>query len=314
MSKRVIVLAKGGLGNILFQLFAAFQYSFETQRAVSFKPVELRICVRDIFPNLRQCEINDLSNYPVLNCNTYHTDRLRETADIVVLDGLFQDYRIIDSRKEEFEREVGVNVLRQKAIAKLSSPQIAYRFESLNLFKKLCSSNDGSITVSLHIRRGDYEMLRCYHLLLTEYYYRNAVLNILSRLGKTKRRVKFLCFYENSSADASRQIIQRIQSAILPLGFKEEYHHFNELTEGEQIADYEEMLAMSYCDHHIIANSTFSWWGAYLDKSADKIVCYPDEFYGHQLYYLSFKGLEVDGWTKISSWDPDVRKCDCVCE
>jgi hypothetical protein len=64
--------------------------------------------------------------------------------------------------------------------------------------------------------------------------------------------------------------------------------------------DWEQMLLMSLCQHHIIANSTFSWWGAYFGVNKYKKVYYPSTWFGPALSYNNVKDLIPEqGWILI---------------
>ena len=64
--------------------------------------------------------------------------------------------------------------------------------------------------------------------------------------------------------------------------------------------DYEELILMSLCKHNIIANSTFSWWGAYFNTNPAKIVCYPSIWFGPDVTHNT-KDLCPESWTKIEA-------------
>jgi hypothetical protein len=63
--------------------------------------------------------------------------------------------------------------------------------------------------------------------------------------------------------------------------------------------DYEDLRLMINCKHHIIANSSFSWWGAWLSKNNNKIVIAPDNWFTKEgLEGRKNFNIIPDSWTK----------------
>ena len=113
-------------------------------------------------------------------------------------------------------------------------------------------------SVSLHIRRGDYvanAATHQYHGVCSLDYYRHAA----AQLAEQLRTPEFFVFTDDPAW--ARENLQ--------LDFPQH------LVSDGRWQDFEELTLMSRCRHHIIANSSFSWWGAWLNPRPDKIVCAP---------------------------------------
>ena len=313
--KMSIITARywGRTGNMLFQIAAAIYYSDKMGR-----PFLLSKCRE--FPNLDNHSpesigidsaefsdsLMDFSEEEIANGVPFPENRN------IKLTGFYQNWKMVEECRMQLFDVVGIRDIRNNVLPVIQSPE----FESRGLFLSTTS------TISLHIRRGDYEQLACYFLLLNEYYYKGALLNIANRMVGSNK-INVLCFYEKASSESAKKIIDSLVADKDLSTFPFEYYHFNDLL-PISLTDVEELAVISHCDHNIIANSTFSWWAAYIgnnrqqkdrDKSSNnskKIVCYPDEYFNHQLHYLSNAGLKVDGWTEIKAWNPDERKCECL--
>ena len=62
---------------------------------------------------------------------------------------------------------------------------------------------------------------------------------------------------------------------------------------------YTDLCLMSLCSDFIIANSSFSWWGAWLSKGVDKVVCAPSIWFGPNNAHLDTSDIIPDEWTIV---------------
>ena len=69
------------------------------------------------------------------------------------------------------------------------------------------------------------------------------------------------------------------------------------VTDNRLSKDYEDFRLMSLCKHQIIANSTFSWWAAWLNNNHDKMVMAPKKWFN--VSHNNIKDLYPDSWTVI---------------
>lgn len=117
------------------------------------------------------------------------------------------------------------------------------------------------VSVSLHVRRGDYLDPKISHLytgICNERYYSHAI----KRMKSLHTNVTFFVFSDD---------IEWVREH-LPLDNAQFVSH------NRDMDSWQDMLLMSQCDHNIIANSSFSWWGAWLNHNTNKTVIAPAKF------------------------------------
>lgn len=138
--------------------------------------------------------------------------------------------------------------------------------------------------VSIHIRRGDYEKLSQNYGLLSESYYRRAI----EKIAALSINGRFVIFSDD--IDKAREVLSDLVS-------EETYW----IDPPGNVSPAESLILMSYASANIIANSTFSWWGAALNTKKSAVVA-PSKWFRNMddpqdLYPLDWHLIE-------SSWEP----------
>ena len=141
-----------------------------------------------------------------------------------------------------------------------------------------CKANDifpnvATETVSIHLRRGDYVNLQQYHPVCSPEYYMSAFSYFQDE------DYNFLVFSDD--IEYCKQLFGEAENLT--------YIYTNN--------DFVDLCLMSMCDHNIIANSSFSWWGAWLNKNRNKKVIAPRKWFGSAYDGINdTKDLYCENW------------------
>lgn len=192
---------------------------------------------------------------------TVHFDQsiLKKTGD-VFLDGYFQSEKYFDHIAEDIRKEFKLKSLSNDA----------------KLLHKTIQATVSS--VSVHIRGGDYLNHPHFAGICTKNYYKRA----LTKIKECFPDATFFVFTNDPAW--TKQTLPELDNPI----YVQDY----------DLTDQEELILMSNCDHNIIANSSYSWWAAWLNDNTNKHVLVP-EIWAHGEQAVRFKDTVPDSWHKI---------------
>ena len=278
---------QGGLGNQLFQIFTTISYAIENSKPFFFlnnyqlgngsNGSTIRYTYWNTFLSVLHPFLRNINEIPQLTYITendfkYQVLPNNSTSTCTLLVGYFQSPKYFNNYKDTIYKLLKIDL--KKTIIK----------------NKILIDFNETTYISAHFRFGDYKKYPNIYTLLTETYYKNALNYILKdELKEIKNDIKVLYFCENDSVNEVNEIIVSLKSDFPQITF---------IRADPQLEDWEQMLLMSLCQHNIIANSTFSWWGAYLNTNPAKIVCYPYQWFSPEAK-KDTSDLFLDDWKKI---------------
>ena len=250
----ISVFLQAGLGNQFFQLFTAIAYAIEhgekliiptfkwdaDQRPPYWDNVFKRLTAA-LDPNLKP------GSLPRLMEDGFHYAPLPKKTNVILF-GYFQSYKYFDKHYEAIYKKLNL---------KMEQEMIKTKYLTIKE------------TISLHFRIGDYTNVQFHYQLLKDDYYVKAIKEIIKRTKKDDWNIIYFC--EEKDNIPVKQRLRKIKQQFPTLSF---------FKASDEMKDWEQLLLMSCSDHNIIANSTFSWWGAYLNRNPEKCICYPTEWFG----------------------------------
>lgn len=149
--------------------------------------------------------------------------------------------------------------------------------------RRLADEIRSKISVAVHLRRGDYVDSLIHSDLCTEDYYLKAVEQVLVKIS-TVEEVMFYLFSDDKQF--AKQLANKVS---VPMKLVD-------INEG--INSYKDLYLMSQCKHNIIANSSFSWWAAWLNENPKKIVIAPKRWF-RQGQEEKYRDIVPESWLKL---------------
>ena len=283
---------KGGLGNQLFQIFATIAYALKNSKPFVFinqeqlvssstiRPTYWNTLLKELVPFLKEQDQMP-RQFVSIKEQHFHYSEIAEpsfNSSCIVLNGYYQSYKYFKKYEKLIYKMLKITMKRQI---------VWEREKARNL--------DLAHTVSLHFRIGDYAFLEHVHPVLPHVYYKNAIEYIMNEereFSESNKTRVILYFCEDNDAVNIEPFIRELEGLYPALQFRRA---------DPSLSDWEQMLLMSVCKHNIIANSTFSWWGAYFNTGVTKLVCYPDTWFGPAVKHNT-EDLFPDDWSQIACY------------
>jgi len=265
----IYCVLKGGLGNMLFQIAAVKSLAIDNGVDCSF-------------PNLHH-HYNVMDNDNHYNPKLKHSKEYQQmfealnvsqpTANLVRIHYPFH-YDKLDTPTDNFlvdgffQSEKYFTHNREGILECLKIPESV----KVHIDKKYGGVLEGK-TTSIHVRRGDYLKYPNHHPTQTLKYFEDSV---------------------EALKDKTDKII--VFSDDIP--WCKENFKFDNIVYIENEKDYIEIYLMSLCNNNITSNSSFSWWGAWLNENKDKVVIGPTKWFGPAITHETADILP-ESWIKI---------------
>lgn len=276
---------KGGLGNQLFQIYALMAYCIEYNKQYTFLYND-KLTIGTTRPtywnnlliNLKKFTTTDKNIYklPYYNEISFSYNKIPHNKNAIVLNGYFQSYKYFVNYFAQINDIIGIYNIQQQI---------------KNNNTNILTTNNNQILISLHFRLGDYKNIQDYHPIMKLSYYIDSLKYIINQYSNKVYKVLYFC--EKSDNILVQYNIDKIKQTLNNTNIK-----FVKV--NDTIEDWQQMLIMSLCDNNIIANSSFSWWGAYYNNNKNKIVCYPSIWFGDAMPEKdNVQDLCPNDWIKI---------------
>lgn len=251
---------QGGLGNYLFQISAAYGVSIRDNK-------ELKIDISDIAIVHSPLELysnnifRNITFGEIVNFESIHSSLHSPISylNIPIVNGNLK----LDGyyQNEKYFKQYQNEILNLFKIDESTKNYLTEKYSDIP-FDNTCS---------IHVRRGNYVERQDFHPLQSVDYYKQAI----SIIGEN---TLFLIFSDDIEWCESN--LSFIKNKIFISGN----------------LDYQDLYLMSMCNHNIIANSSFSWWGAWLNNNNDKKIIYPSFWFNNGPDSSEIGG---ENWIKI---------------
>lgn len=273
----------GGLGNQLYQIITTIALAKQSNQPFFFTYYEFLGSGKEtIRKTYWETLLNRIKPYtktqPQLNLlNTFYINEINHSYNLIVfptlrpddlfiLNGYFQSYKYFAINFDEISKMIGFE---------------EQKLEIQRMFPD-------KYAISIHFRLGDYALFPESHPILSYQYYSRSLKYILFQLKTCNVKILFFC--EEIDYSSVQNIIKLLQDEFIMCTF-----HCISFS----IPDWKQLLIMSLCENNIIANSTFSLWGAFLNTNSRKIVCYPKEWFGRNAPNNT-SDMFPESWKQIS--------------